>query len=165
MILGYKFPDGMPTLTPYERNPGWKGPPYAAMLCVFWYGFIRGINADSKHWVIVGLSLLYGSIHFFLVPGLLAFAYVNCLLSLQYALTGLLFVDATKKGDYYSTAITMMGIPTSLMAWLEALGCEGIMRPLGGHVLYDSTLSVGMLAFFIYTVVQETSATKAKKAD
>ena len=167
MVLGYKFPDGMPKLTPYQRNPGLeKGIPYATMLVLFWYGFMRGIHADSNRWVVMGFSLLYGLVHFFTVPGLFAFAYVNCLLALQYALNGIFFQDASaKQSHYYSAAVLLMGVPTSFMAWLEALGCEGLMRPLGGHVLYDSTLSVGMLIFWCYAITHESRGSKARKAE
>jgi hypothetical protein len=159
-----QFPDGMPVLTPYERNPApIKGFAYFLMLSTLWFGFIRSINTGSKLSLIVSFSLFYGAIHFFAVPGLLAFAYVNCLLGLHYALNALFFVR--DKGPLYNVATLMLGVPTGFVAWLEAMGCENIMRPLGGHVLYDSTLSVGMCVFFVYalTLPVEPELEKPKK--
>ena len=43
-----------------------------------------------------------------------------------------------------------MFVPLGLLAWVEALACEQVMRPLGGHVLYDATIPLSLLALYAY---------------
>merc|ERR1740121_496162 len=107
-------------LTPFERNE-WPrdAAKYYLFLALFWFGFIRSFH-PGRNFITIAFALTYSTLHFFLVPGLLAFTYVNCVLAVHHAVNSLALAP---KGNYYSVS-SLIAVPTGVVAWFEALSCE-----------------------------------------
>merc|ERR1712008_456580 len=55
-----------------------------------------------------------------------------------------------EKGPHYTAQAFFFGVPLALVTWMEALLCEQVIRPIGGHLVYDLMIPVSLLAFYAY---------------
>ena len=149
------------SLAPYLRQATMlKGVLYCAFLCAFWFGFMWGFH-PQKPTLAIFFSLGYGLFHFFCVPGLYAFTYVNCMLGFHFAVYNLLY---SEKGEHYNAYVLFFAVPVSVVAWVEALACEQALQPIGGHLVYDLSIPVSMLAFYLYVRATKSRAKECKVA-
>ena len=42
----------------------------------------------------------------------------------------------------------LVGVPVGFIGWIEATGCDAFVRSIGGHVIYDSSISLSICAYF-----------------
>lgn len=162
MLVGHKFESATQDwmkLTPFERNSEPRdAAKYYGFLALFWFGLLRSFHPDKKLRALA-FTLAYATPHFFLAPGQLAFTYVNCVLAIHISINSLLFAP---KGAYYTASSIILSLPTAVVAWLEALTCERLIRPIGGHLVYDVTIPLSLLTLYFWVRGQPKSAKKAE---
>jgi len=154
MFVGHKFENATPewmALSPCARQTTAQGRIlYCAFLCCFWFGFMKSFHGLAFHTFF--FTMAYGVVHFFCVPGVFAFTYVNCMLFFHSSCNALFFAE---KGPYYTAQVFFSGVPLALVTWMEALLCEQVIRPIGGHLVYDLTIPISLLAFYVYVRMVE----------
>lgn len=161
MIVGHKFENATAEwmqLTPFGRSESRRdAAKYYLFLTLFWFAFIRSFH-PGRRLLTVAFALLYSTLHFFLAPGRLAFTYVNCVLGIHNAVNSLAFAP---KGKYYNAMSVVLAVPTAVVAWFEALSCERLIRPVGGHLVYDTTIPLSLLVLYFWVRAQPKAVDKA----
>jgi hypothetical protein len=160
MLVGHKFESATAEwmqLTPFQRNeePVDAGK-YYVFLLLFWFGLIRSFH-PGRELLALAFALAYTTPHFLLAPGRLAFTYVNCLLAIHGAINSLAFAP---KGRYYNASSVLLALPCAVVAWFEALSCERHLRPIGGHLVYDTVIPLSLLALYFWVRAQPKAADK-----
>ena len=130
------------------------------ILLFFWFGLSYPFKKQSEnatlHLIIVCLATYF---NYFVVPGILSFAYVSTTILLIKAMGYLLDKEADK---YYGAASLFTSLPISLFAWVEALMCDSFLVHVGGHLWYDLTIPISMVCYLFYIKNQEYSSKKVK---
>jgi len=112
----------------------------------FWFFFLRTIVGEKCSMRnLVALTLAVALVNLLYVPLVLSFVYV------QFTIQMVLFIRHFADPEPHSVARTIIiGLPTSVVSWVEALACESFLWHLGGHLVYDVTLAFSGLAHFFY---------------
>ncbi|GMH55870.1 hypothetical protein TrRE_jg8998 [Triparma retinervis] len=138
-------------------------PPYQLFLlvvfsCVFFYMFFLSISLIPPLHRSV-LSVLYGLALVTLIPISLGFTFVQSVLLLTAA-----FYETKEpnKEPHYNDFSCLVHLPVSLVGWVEGMGCEGFVRGIGGHVIYDAAIPLGIMMFAVKRRMVATNAKKAK---
>jgi len=125
--------------------------PVVLIALLFWFFFLRSIVGEkcSKR-NLVALTMAVSLVNILYVPLVLAFVYVN--FTIQMVLIVRHFVDP----EPHSVARNIIiGVPTSVVSWVEALACKSFLWHLGGHLVFDVTLAFSGLAHFFYMKAAE----------
>ena len=61
------------------------------------------------------------------------------------------------RDEFYNLRTIFLVIPTSVVAWMEAFGCENYLRPIGGHAIYDLTIPVSSLVYFAIILLNQSN--------
>ena len=69
------------------------------------------------------------------------------------------------KDKYYSTRFFMISLPIMSIAWIEALACESFLVNFGGHLMFDNTIALSYLFFYVYVRIMEESGTTKIKSE
>jgi hypothetical protein len=77
------------------------------------------------------------------------FAYVQTVLSVAYHTSQLFLPAKEKEHREYLTLPLSVAVPPLLIAWNEALFCGAYFKSIGGHVLYDASIIIGTIMFYI----------------
>ncbi|GMI44544.1 hypothetical protein TrCOL_g1520 [Triparma columacea] len=116
-----------------------------ASSCVFFYMFFLSISLiPPLHRS--ALSILHGLALVMLVPISLGFTYVQSVLLLTVAFYEM---KAPSKEPHYNDFSCLVHLPVSLVGWVEGMGCEGFVRGIGGHVIYDAAIPLGIMIFAV----------------
>ena len=89
-------------------------------------------------------SVLHALILFLFVPPKYGFTYVQ---------TSLLWLAACydlrrpQKDAFYDLNALLISVPVGFVSWAEGLGCDSFFKSLGGHVWYDLSIPLSMLAY------------------
>lgn len=83
----------------------------------------------------------------FLAPPSLGFAYVQAALSAEAVVSDVRRGARGEDDEAYALQALLVHLPTSLLAWIEAGLCDVGYRQVGGHVWYDASIPLGMLAY------------------
>jgi hypothetical protein len=51
------------------------------------------------------------------------------------------------KDAYFDAYAVLVGVPVGIVGWMEALACDAFVLSLGGHVVYDTTISLSIVAY------------------
>jgi len=115
---------------------------------VFWFFFLRGHVGDKcPRMVHLAITVAVALCHDLYIPIILSFVYV------QFTLQMVGFIKYFLPGhrEPHSVArIIIVGVPTSVVSWVEALACESFLWHLGGHLMFDITLGLSGVAHFFY---------------
>lgn len=150
MFLAHKFENASPEWL--SKPPQQRSPELSQALALFgvlwmlWFAFMRSFHGWSTTAVLFATG--YTAFHFTCVPGLFAFTYVNCLLILHNSLNNIFFLS--NELDELYAATSLVAVPVSVIAWLEATQCEQLIRPIGGHLVYDLSIPVSILILYAY---------------
>lgn len=129
---------------------------------MFWLPLIKGsMPKEMKMSTIAFLSAGVTYAQTF-VEEKYGFAYVQTMLAIFFGI-GLMLLPAKEKGLQYVLWSFMVGIPTVLVGFAEALGCSAFYKAWGGHVLYDLTIVVMLTTYYITCTIL-TSRMMKKKA-
>ena len=104
------------------------------------------------------------------VPPIFGFTYVQTVLLWLAAAYEL---RRKSKDRWYDLTSLLINVPVGCVAWAEALACDEVLgqraltfKSIGGHVWYDSTIPLSMLAYYAAAVFADSGAAagKAKRA-
>eukprot|EP00992_Anisonema_acinus_P014622 TRINITY_DN937_c0_g1_i1.p1 TRINITY_DN937_c0_g1~~TRINITY_DN937_c0_g1_i1.p1 ORF type:complete len:304 (+),score=98.43 TRINITY_DN937_c0_g1_i1:43-912(+) len=90
--------------------------------------------------LIVLVAVASWAVHILLVPERLEFTYVSTSILMVFGISSLL-VKGTDTRFYSGASLAML--PVGLVAWAEALLCESLLQPVGGHIWYDLSMPIG----------------------
>jgi len=119
-----------------------KSPLLAAVALAMNFLFLRGyVQSDL-------LAAVHALVVVFLVPKVLVFTYVNTAIFFHATNRSLRDGFLGHKDAFYTRASLFVNLPIVLAAWAEPLLCDlGLIR-YGGHVLFDFTIPLSLLAYF-----------------
>ena len=92
---------------------------------------------------------------YFLVPANLGLAFVSTAVVLFGGIGAMIQKETNK---YYEAASVLIGFPISVMAWVEGLTCDSFLVHYGGHVWYDVTIPLSMIAYLVHVKISESSS-------
>lgn len=96
---------------------------------------------------------MWNAIHFFAIPGSLAFTYVQTMLLITQVFAE--YLSGEKNMKYYNAIAVIISLPISIMAWGEGMLCDTIFMSLGGHIIYDFTIPISTISYYLYIRSQE----------
>jgi len=93
------------------------------------------------------------------------FTYVQTVLAMAYHVSQLLL--PRKEKEQHAREYLMLPVVTAVLplitAWNEALFCQTYFRAAGGHVLYDASIILGFIAFYLDSYRYYTAQKKNKQ--
>lgn len=122
----------------------------------FWYTLLgSGEYMPRSH--VVLQSMFHTAVLFsnYVIPKKLGFTYVQTVLVLTFAFYDIIKKPASTKDKYYDIGTPIVGIPFSIIAWLEGVLCIS-------HVYYDLSIPAAMLVYFLICVVIDSGKGKKK---
>lgn len=121
-----------------------------SFLLVFWLGMTKACFASWKS--IPGIVLLAVTItvfHSLAVPNAFGFTFVQTILLLLFS-SDQMMQDRSSKGLEYFTYPLMMGLPLTLVGWMESMYCTSFVKDkLYGHLAYDAYIPISSLVWYI----------------
>jgi len=147
-----------------DRPELWKIVGFAAL---FWFPLLKAslMSVSSAKVALLSAVVTYGSLW---IRDVYGFAYVNTVLSIAFHLSQLLLDREEKQNRQYLTLPLFVAIPPLLTAWNEALFCDAYFKTAGGHVLYDASIILCFIAYYVdayyWNNRSEASSSKSKTA-
>jgi hypothetical protein len=119
-----------------------------AFAAVFWFPLLKAslIKVSSGKVALLAALVTCGGIF---LKEQYGFAYVQTVLSVAYHASQLLLPVKEKEHREYLTLPLLVAVPPLVTAWNEALFCGAYFKSLGGHVLYDASIIIGTIGYFI----------------
>lgn len=113
----------------------------------FWFPLLKAILPKSNNHALAVVSsvITYGQSF---CKKELAFAYVQTILNLVIAFSQLMLSAKEKNEREYMLLAISLILPI-VVAWSEMLFCDSFFRAAGGHVLYDASIILSILVFYI----------------
>jgi hypothetical protein len=131
-------------------------------ISLFYYLLFRCMHLSTT--AIVLNSLVHGVATALLVPPRFGFTYVQTALLLANSLAELRR-PPQQKDAYYALYALGVGVPVGFVGWMEALGCDAFVRSaLGGHLVYDTSISLSILTYYAIVRAGLLDAPKPKSA-
>lgn len=151
-----------------EDVPLWQS---LAFCFFFWFPLLKASLAKVSYSKVAVLAVVvtYGPMLMGGLPKEHAFAYVQTVVTISFHTSQLMLDSKEKERREYWTLPLIAALPPIITSWNEALGCNAYFRNLGGHVLYDASIIIGFLVYYMdcyrYHVLQDGAApTKKEKA-
>jgi hypothetical protein len=120
----------------------------AVVFCVvFWFPLLTATMPKMKKQYVFYIA----SIVTFLQGGLkkeLGFAYVQTIISLAFHTSQLMLSTEEKNRREYIT-LPLSALLPIVTSWNEILFCESYFRSMGGHVLYDASIIISYIVFYL----------------
>jgi hypothetical protein len=137
-----------------EDVPLWQSMAFCAF---FWFPLLKASLPKVANALVAVLAVLvtYGPM---LVgnglPKEHGFAYVQTVVTLAFHTSQLLLDSSSSKTNEkqrreYFTLPLLAALPPMVASWNEALGCNAYFRDLGGHMLYDASIIIGFLVYYM----------------
>lgn len=114
---------------------------------IFFFAFFRNLARNQPRWLVLLQSMLHPFVLVLFVPPLFFFTYVNTVLFVN-IIGSELCRPRVDKGYIYFLYSTVVGLPVLGATWLEPLLCDWFLVRVGGHVWFDLTISLSVLAFW-----------------
>jgi hypothetical protein len=143
-----------------SSEPAWKLISSVVGVSVFFYLFFRGFSSLSRRAVWTH-SLFHGAVTALAIPPRFGFTYVQTALMLVYSYAELKR-PSSEKDAYFDAYAWLVGVPVGFVGWMESIGCDTFIRRLGGHVVYDTSISLSILAYFLLAWGRILDAPKLK---
>ena len=162
--LGYFLRNGVVsedniTLVEYEVVRG-LGMHYLLPQIVFWFLILWASLPNVEASFILPLSLVVRSAGAYL-PGTLAFTYVQTVLMLAFS-GNQLARPRNEKDFHYTMHPIFLGIPLSLVGWLESSQCSSFVKDrFYGHLVYDAMIPFGTLLWYLLCIGRVKSIAEA----
>jgi hypothetical protein len=131
----------------------------ASITVIFWYGFFRSLRAPTTH--IIFHTFFQSYVSAVLIPDAFGFVYVQTFLAL---ITSFYEFRRVDKDAAYDLGAVLVAIPVGCMAWMEALTCDSMLRGVRGHLWYDNTIALSLLAYYA-AIKGHARVEKASKAE
>lgn len=126
-----------------------------AATSIFWIGLLKSATPDLTLTSTIPFALIaaYGQS---MIPPKLGFTYVQTILLLGFACNKLAWPSEKKTFEYALFPI-VTALPLGAIAWAESTACSKGYEAVGGHLVYDAWIPIGILAYYV------TCWTKAQK--
>lgn len=111
----------------------------------FWCGLLKGVLPKVDMTKLVFVSALVSIVQMF-VRDVLAFTYVQAVLTVAFTSTQLV-IPREEKGIFYC-AFAVASVMLSIVPWLESTACQLFVARLGGHLIYDVSIAVLLIAAY-----------------
>ena len=108
----------------------------------FYFAVLVFIN---PFWLSVIQSIIHSVVTIVICPIKYHFAYVTAVITMNSLISALLFFK--HKDYYYDLSVIVIGVPVTLITWLEPILCDSFLVNWGGHVWFDISLPASMLIF------------------
>ena len=118
----------------------------AIALFGFWCGLLKGVAPSLPMKQLMLLSLLVGYVHLH-VPSILIFGYVNAVLTVLNTYVQLNLPSEMKEYSY--VAYSLVSLVLSIIPWIEATACQSIASKLGGHLIFDVAIPIGVMVAYL----------------
>lgn len=131
-----------------EDVPSWK----TLATCVFfWFPLLKAAlqQLSNRTVAILAVVATYGPSLVGEIPVQHQFAYVQTVVTVAFHTSQLLLNSEEKQRREYVTLPLIAAIPPIVTSWNEALACTAYFRTLGGHMLYDASIILGFLAYYV----------------
>jgi hypothetical protein len=131
-------------------------------LVAFWYALSKASMPNvSKTYT--GLAALLATLRQLWVPSDFGFTYTQTILMLQFAINQL-FRPREEKDLAYFLYPVMVGLPLTLIGWMESTMCTTMVRDwLYGHLAYDAYIPMAMIAWYMIVHSQGQQSHKVKQ--
>ena len=73
--------------------------------------------------------------------------------------------DLCHKDYYYDLSVIVIGVPVTLITWLEPILCDSFLVNWGGHVWFDVSLPASMLIFLCIVKYKAPLESTIKKSN
>jgi len=124
--------------------PMWQ---IAAFICLFWFPLLKAslnkVNSGAVALVAIVVTCIHG-----MMPKQFSFGYVQTVVSIAFHTSQLLLSSNEKNCREYATLAMTASIPV-LTAWNEALFCTAYFKSAGGHMLYDASIIISFIAYYM----------------
>jgi hypothetical protein len=148
--MAAKFRDGTYQV---EQSEQMEIPPFwqlVMFIVLFWFPLLKASmpKLDNVSVLVLSVVVTYGPI---LAGGLkkeLGFAYIQTILSMAFHFSQLTLPPNEKQRREYMT-LPVAALPPVLVSWNEAFFCSSFFRAMGGHVLYDASIIVAYIAYYL----------------
>lgn len=128
---------------------------------IFWLGLLKASMPKAKLPFIV-LALILAQAGGLFLPNRFGFTYVQTVLMTCNSFDQLLSKD---KGFAYAMYPIIIGVPLTLVGWLESTECVAFVRDrMYGHVVYDAFIPVSLLLWYFLCYIRATSLSAAEHA-
>jgi len=148
--MAVKFRDGSYHQQIDDEEANAVTPPMWQMIArcaVFWFPLLKASMPKLKniHVSFLAVIVTYGR---GFVKKELEFAYVQTIVNVALHGSQLMLATDEKYRREYMT-LPLAGVLPIVMAWNEILFCESYFRSAGGHVLYDASIIVSYIVFYL----------------
>ena len=114
---------------------------------IFWFPLLKATLPKMKghHVAVLSAMATYGNDF---VKHELGFAYVQTIVNVAFHASQLMLSPEEKNSREYMM-LPLMGILPLVVAWNEVLFCDAFFRAAGGHVLYDASIAISFMVFYL----------------
>lgn len=136
-------------------------------ILLFWLAILKQVVPKASWSGVFGMALISVGLSS-VVPQKFGFTYVQSVLNLASTANEMLR-SKSQKGFQYAMYPIMVSIPLGIVGWIESTMCTKGVIDIGGHLIYDAYIPLGLLAFYILCYlrnpdsVPDTSPTGDKK--
>lgn len=111
----------------------------------FWFGMLRGIvpTLGMTALTIASVSAYLGRLF---VRDILGFAYVQAVIAVAFTSTQLMLPK--EKKDFCYAAFAASSLVLSIIPWVESTACQNVAAKVGGHLIYDVSIAVLLIAAY-----------------
>uniref|UniRef100_A0A6U9YK88 Uncharacterized protein n=1 Tax=Pseudo-nitzschia australis TaxID=44445 RepID=A0A6U9YK88_9STRA len=119
-----------------------------AFCAFFWFPLLKAAMPKlGSHYVLICAAIsTYGHT---LAKKEFGFGYVQTVVNVAFSLSQLMLPLDKKNDREYVTMPFTCGILPIVVAWNEALFCDAFFRSMGGHALYDASIILSFLVFYV----------------
>ena len=122
-----------------------------AFCVLFWLPLLKAALPKLSYSTVAILAAVvtYGPMLFGELPVEHRFAYVQTVVTVAFHVSQLMLNSKEKQRREYWSMPLIAALPPIVTAWNEALGCNAFFRRMGGHVLYDASIIIGFIVFYM----------------
>lgn len=128
---------------------------------IFWVSLLKSAVPKGSWSGIAALATL-SIVSGLFIPKNLGFTYVQTVLFLVFDINEMLKAKEEKNFEYAMYPI-IVGIPTGIVGWIESTMCTKGVIDLGGHLIYDAYIPLGLLAFYMICYVRSQNKIQTEK--
>jgi hypothetical protein len=150
-LMAVKFREGR-----YEEDKGQEFrdvPPWSqllAFIAFFWFPLLKA-SMPRVNSIVVAFCAFVATYLPILAGGLrkeLNFGYIQTVVSIAFHMSELSLSSTEKNRREYMT-LPLAGLLPVLVAWNEAMFCSAYFKSAGGHVLYDASIILSFIAYYV----------------
>jgi len=120
----------------------------AVAIFAFWVAFLCAKRSPVPMWFNIAQSVLHTVMVLRGLPLLLVFSYANTVISFNIYGTNLVYGLEGERDIFYALSAIFVAVPILAATWAEPLSCDMGLVDYGGHILFDFTIPLSMIAYY-----------------